>query len=129
MDDTSGQPDDDRDAAAQAVDKLNERRRRYTRRSLPFRIAWTTAGFIVLAGGIAMVVFPGPAIIFIPAGLAMLSFEFTWAERLLDFALTRGMDAKQYAEHMIRRKRDALIIAGVCLLIAVAGGIAWYVSR
>ncbi len=38
---------------------------------------------IVIVGAI-MIVTPGPAIIVIPAGLALLATEFIWARRLLE---------------------------------------------
>jgi len=37
----------------------------------------------MLAAGIAMIVLPGPAFVFIPAGLAILATEFLWARKLL----------------------------------------------
>ncbi len=40
-------------------------------------------GFTVLLIGIALIVLPGPAIIVIPAGLAILATEFVWAKLLL----------------------------------------------
>ncbi len=40
-------------------------------------------GGTVLLIGVAMVVLPGPAIIVIPLGLAILGTEFIWAKRLL----------------------------------------------
>jgi len=40
-------------------------------------------GFTVLLIGLAMTVLPGPAIIVIPLGLAILATEFVWAQRLL----------------------------------------------
>ncbi len=40
-------------------------------------------GGTVMLAGLAMVVLPGPAIIVIPAGLAILATEFVWARRLL----------------------------------------------
>ncbi|MEK7389137.1 MAG: PGPGW domain-containing protein [Elusimicrobiota bacterium] len=43
-----------------------------------------TAGFIILATGVAMIVLPGPAIIVIPLGLSLLSGEFLWARNLLN---------------------------------------------
>jgi len=43
-------------------------------------------GFTVLLIGVAMVVLPGPAVIVIPLGLAILATEFVWARRLLDKA-------------------------------------------
>jgi tellurite resistance protein TerC len=41
-------------------------------------------GFTVLLAGLAMTVLPGPAVIVIPAGLAILATEFLWARRLLE---------------------------------------------
>jgi len=43
----------------------------------------TVIGFTILAAGIAMIVLPGPAIIVIPVGLAVLATEFIWARKLL----------------------------------------------
>lgn len=40
-------------------------------------------GFTVLAIGLTLIVLPGPAILVIPAGLAILSVEFAWARNLL----------------------------------------------
>lgn len=40
-------------------------------------------GFTVLAIGIAMTVLPGPAILVIPLGLALLATEFVWAKKTL----------------------------------------------
>jgi tellurite resistance protein TerC len=43
-------------------------------------------GFTVLLIGVAMVVLPGPAVVVIPLGLAILATEFVWAQRLLEKA-------------------------------------------
>jgi uncharacterized protein (TIGR02611 family) len=48
------------------------------------RIIVAVIGFTVLAFGIVMIVFPGPAFIVIPLGLSILATEFVWAKRLLD---------------------------------------------
>jgi hypothetical protein len=40
-------------------------------------------GFTILLIGAAMIVFPGPAIVFIPLGLGILATEFVWARRWL----------------------------------------------
>ena len=40
-------------------------------------------GFSVLVVGIAMIVLPGPAVVVIPIGLAILATEFLWARKLL----------------------------------------------
>jgi tellurite resistance protein TerC len=47
------------------------------------RLIVIITGFTVLAVGIAMVVLPGPAVIVIPVGLAILATEFIWARKLL----------------------------------------------
>ncbi len=41
-------------------------------------------GFTVLFIGVILIVTPGPALIVIPAGLAILATEFVWARNLLD---------------------------------------------
>jgi len=40
-------------------------------------------GGTVILFGIALIVLPGPAILVIPAGIAILATEFAWAKRLL----------------------------------------------
>jgi len=50
------------------------------------RIFIGLVGGTVLLVGIALIVLPGPAFVVIPAGLAILSVEFTWAKRWLQKA-------------------------------------------
>jgi tellurite resistance protein TerC len=47
------------------------------------RIVIGVVGWFVLVAGIAMIVLPGPALIVIPAGLAILATQFEWAQRWL----------------------------------------------
>lgn len=47
------------------------------------RIVVLVTGTTVLLVGLLMVVMPGPAILVIPAGLAILATEFIWARRTL----------------------------------------------
>jgi uncharacterized protein (TIGR02611 family) len=115
-----------RDDVPDIVWKLEARRAQYSHRSFIFRVGWTILAFLITIAGIVMIVTPGPALVLIPAGLAMLSFEFTWAERILDFALTRGMDAKEYTDHLDKRKKRAAIISGVCVVAALIGAFVYY---
>jgi tellurite resistance protein TerC len=48
------------------------------------RIVVTVIGFIVLIIGIVLIVFPGPAFIVIPIGLAILATEYEWAKKVFD---------------------------------------------
>lgn len=47
------------------------------------RIIIAIIGFTVLLIGVAMIVLPGPAILVIPLGLAILATEFVWARKWL----------------------------------------------
>ena len=48
-----------------------------------WRLIILVVGMTVLLIGIAMIVLPGPAIVVIPAGLAILATEYAWARRWL----------------------------------------------
>jgi putative transmembrane protein PGPGW len=54
------------------------------------RIAVTVIGFAALIAGGIMMVTPGPGVLVIVAGLAILATEWAWAERLLDKARESG---------------------------------------
>ena len=47
------------------------------------RLVIFIVGMSVLALGVVLIFTPGPAVVVIPAGLAILSIEFTWARRFL----------------------------------------------
>ncbi len=47
-------------------------------------------GVTLLLVGAAMIVLPGPATVVIPLGLAILGAEFIWAQRLLNYILTKA---------------------------------------
>ncbi|HEX5949143.1 MAG TPA: PGPGW domain-containing protein [Actinomycetota bacterium] len=54
------------------------------------RIAVTIVGFAVLIAGVVMMVTPGPGVLVIVLGLAILASEWAWAERALDRAKAGG---------------------------------------
>lgn len=58
------------------------------------RIGVTIAGFVVVLAGAAMLVLPGPGIVVIIAGLAILATEYVWAQRLLRLAKEKANQAK-----------------------------------
>jgi uncharacterized protein (TIGR02611 family) len=66
---------------------------RFIRRSGK-RIAVTIAGFAVLLAGVAMLVLPGPGVLVIIGGLAILATEYVWAQRLLATAKEKASQAK-----------------------------------
>jgi tellurite resistance protein TerC len=48
------------------------------------RVVKIVVGFTVLAAGAAMLLLPGPGLVTIAIGLAILSAEFVWARRWLE---------------------------------------------
>jgi uncharacterized protein (TIGR02611 family) len=68
------------------------------------RIAVFVVGVALVAGGIALLVLPGPGLLVIIAGLAVLATEFAWAERLLDQAKDRAAKATEKAKGTLFRR-------------------------
>ena len=65
------------------------------------RVGVTIAGALVVLAGLAMLVLPGPGIVVIIAGLAILATEYVWAERMLNIARAKAEQAKN---KVLRRK-------------------------
>jgi tellurite resistance protein TerC len=63
------------------------------------RIAVAVVGFTVFFAGVVMIVVPGPALIVIPVGLAILGIEFAWARFWLRHVRERlsGLNAQDFA--------------------------------
>jgi UPF0716 family protein affecting phage T7 exclusion len=57
-------------------------------------VAETTLGYLLLAAGLVMLVTPGPGIVTLVAGLAVLSRHFHWAERLKRATMSRIRDSR-----------------------------------
>jgi uncharacterized protein (TIGR02611 family) len=99
------------------IEKLEARRATHRDRSRLYRIAFGVVGAAVLIGGVIMLVTPGPAFVLIPIGLAMLSLEFVWAERLLEKSLEQAQVAQAKAAQTTRTQR---ILVGIATALAVA---------
>lgn len=69
------------------------------------RLSVAAVGFAVVGAGIVMLVTPGPGLVVIIAGLAILSTQFTWAARALDRAQARAAQAKDIALRRSLRRR------------------------
>jgi uncharacterized protein (TIGR02611 family) len=108
------------------VRKLRARQAEHKRRGRVYRWAFVLLGVAVLAVGVAMLALPGPAFVVIPIGLAILSLEFVWAERLLEKALIKGEEAKRKAAAAspAQKALSAAAIACACAA-AVAAALLW----
>lgn len=62
-----------------------------------------TIGSTVLLVGALMIVLPGPALIVIPLGLAILATEFAWARRLLHGTRERMRSTRERVRNQLRR--------------------------
>ena len=63
-------------------------------------------GVVLLVAGILMLVLPGPGLLVILIGLALLATEFAWARRVLDRLKAVGRRAAQ-TRRRVARKGDA----------------------
>ncbi|MDP2712404.1 MAG: PGPGW domain-containing protein [Solirubrobacteraceae bacterium] len=104
------------------IQRLEAQRERHRQRSFLVRVLYTIVGFTVLLVGLAMVVLPGPALIVIPIGLALLSLEFAWAEGMLERALEHAERAKHTARRTTTRQR---VLIALAVALAIGGLIAW----
>lgn len=68
------------------------------------RIVVTIIGGTVVIFGVALIVTPGPAILVIPAGLAILGTEYAWARRWLRKARSMAAQAISKTQLIGRRK-------------------------
>ncbi|MEZ5177201.1 MAG: PGPGW domain-containing protein [Acidimicrobiales bacterium] len=69
------------------------------------RVGVGVAGTTVCGAGVAMLVLPGPGLVVIVAGLAILATEFAWAERRLEQAKAKAAAAAEVARNAGRRSR------------------------
>lgn len=107
--------------ARRIVSRIEERREVHRQMHWLPRVMVATVGFLVLLAGLAMLFLPGPAILVIPIGLAILSLEFVWAERLLEKALESGATFGGWLGRLVRHRNFLLVVAGLLAVGAVAG--------
>jgi uncharacterized protein (TIGR02611 family) len=69
------------------------------------QICVAIAGTAVLLVGLAMIVLPGPAVLVLPLGLAILGTEFSWARKLLQAAKAALLRWKAVALQKLRARR------------------------
>jgi hypothetical protein len=109
------------------------------------RLSVALIGGTVLLVGLALIVLPGPALIVIPAGLAILGLEFAWARRWLrkaqgllrkqanpDAASRAGLQALgsmkdrfiQFATGAVCIARSVLLVLAGVVVVAISLGLA-----
>src|SRR3972149_1467166 len=58
------------------------------------RIAVSVLGLVLVLAGLVMLVLPGPGVLLLIAGLAVLATEYVWAQRMLNYATQKAGRAK-----------------------------------
>ena len=86
---------------------------------LSYRVTVALVGSAIIVVGIVLLPLPGPGWLIIFAGLFVLSTEFEWAERLLEFARDKVRAWTDWVKGQSLLVR-ALIAAGSLLVIAGA---------
>jgi uncharacterized protein (TIGR02611 family) len=109
-------------------DRLHEPVRSHPILGLPYRIFVAVVGVLVVIIGLILVPAPGPGWLIVIAGLGVLSTEFTWARRLLNFtrrklaAWTRWVLRQPLPTRLAFGALGFLtMIAGVAVSLAVSG--------
>ena len=100
------------------IAKMHERRERHQDRHKVVRAGVVVVGIAITLAGLVMTgPVPGPGVLIIPIGLALLALEFTWAERLLEKAVVWADEAKDKAA---RRSKGEKIASGVAIVLGIA---------
>lgn len=97
------------------------------------RYAVTIAGFGVLAIGAVLLVLPGPGLLLIVVGLAVLATEYVWAHRLMVRAKKEARRVQEAAVASRLRTGGSLAFAsglvGLGFTMVIVGDLAWPVFR
>lgn len=110
--------------AADEQDGALHRFREFVRRNRVLNTTWQigvfTVGATVLVAGLVMMIAPGPGILGIVVGLAILATEFTWAQRALHRAKQAADKAKEKALDPRKKRRNTIM----AVVLGVLGGAA-----
>jgi len=88
------------------------------------RVALEVLGWLLVAGGIAALVLPGPGLLMLFAGLAILANQYEWAERRVEPVKKKALET---AEAGVENWwRIAMSVAGALALMAI--GVFWIVD-
>jgi hypothetical protein len=85
------------------------------------RVALESLGWLLVIGGLAAIVLPGPGLLAIVAGLALLSQQYDWAQRRLEPVKQRALQTA--ADGVETWPRILVSCLGVAFLFSL--GIVW----
>lgn len=127
-DETTDRPPAEQGRTRRLRGRLHQRMHAHPALSVTTKLVVTTVGVLVIGAGVVMMVTPGPGLLALVLGLAILSTEWDWAERWLHTAREKAHEARVRAEAMDpRERRRRLLLAGVGV-VAFAAATVWYVA-
>jgi uncharacterized protein (TIGR02611 family) len=88
------------------------------------RVAVETAGWILVVAGIAALILPGPGLLMLAGGLAILSQQYEWAERRMRPVEIRAKKAAAEGVQTVPR----IVMSTLFALGLVALGVLWVVD-
>ena len=102
---------------------VRERKERHRERGRAYRISVAAGGALLIVAGLLLSApgVPGPGLLIVAAGLALLALEFDRAERLLERAILWADRLRRRAERTTPRQRA---LANATALVVVAAIVA-----
>jgi len=101
--------------------------RRFVARNRGLEIAYRAViaviGFAIIITGVVLIPLPGPGWLIVFGGLAVLSTEFVWAERLLNYGREK---VQAWTEWVLRQPLAIRALIGLVGLVFVLAAIAIY---
>jgi uncharacterized protein (TIGR02611 family) len=107
--------------------RLHERLHANRVTGLVTKVVVTVIGIAVILAGIVMMVAPGPGIVAIILGLAILATEWSWAEKALDKAKASAHRAAEKARNMDPKVRQRRLVLTGLAVVLVVGAVTTYV--
>jgi uncharacterized protein (TIGR02611 family) len=103
------------------VDRVRERKEEHKQRGKLYRFVVALGGVLLVLLGLALSLpgIPGPGLLIVAAGLAVLALEFDRAERLLEKILVRVERVSESAKRA-SPLRKAVVATGAALVAAAA---------
>ena len=81
-------------------------------------------GWTLVVLGVFMLVLPGPGLLGMFAGIALLARHYTWADRLVEPLEEKAVEAAKYGVATIPR----IIVSVLGIIWVAAVGLVWYLS-
>lgn len=81
-------------------------------------------GWLLVLLGIVMLVMPGPGLLAMVAGIALLARHYTWADRIFEPLYAKAVDGAKYG--VATWPRIAVSILGIISVLAV--GTVWFIN-